>query len=238
MDGQNNTTEYVQYLEEIRRRIFTLAILFILSFVGGFLGASKIISLLVKAFKLDNVTIAATSPFQYVELATSIGIFTALILIAPLGIYHFYAFLKPALTKTERRLFFRFLPLAFILFAVGFLYGVVTIYVAFKMLALLNNSIGVSNIWDINKFFSQIVVTSALLGLIFQFPLILTYLVKINLVDVKFLIGKRRHAIVAIFIFVALLPPTDGISLLMTALPLVAIYELTIFVNRTSFRAA
>lgn len=97
---------------------------------------------------------------------------------------------------------------------------------------MLNASLGLTNIWDVNKFLSQIVVTSALLGLLFQFPLLLTFLIKTNILDRQFLKDNRRWAVLVIFIFVALLPPTDGISLIMTALPLMAIYELTIIINR------
>jgi len=238
MDETQPIAEYAPYLEEIRSRIYSLVLSAILAFVAGFFGAGTVISWMIKAFSIKGVTIASSSPFQYVELATSIGMFTALVVIAPLALYHLYSFLRPALEKGERRLFFSMLPLAVLLFALGFAYGIATIYVAFSALASLNSSIGVANIWDIDKFFSQILVTSALLGILFEFPLVLTYLVRIHVLDAQFLRQNRRWAVVAIFVFVALLPPTDGISLLMTALPLVAIYELTIFVNRTATRTA
>ncbi|HAG27397.1 TPA: hypothetical protein DCG61_01275 [Patescibacteria group bacterium] len=235
-DEQNSIDEYLHYLEEIRRRLYLLALVLVGVFALGFFFAGKIIAFAIQTFQLKNVVIATTSPFQYVELATSVGIFCALIIVTPLAVFHLYKFLKPALTKNERRLFFQLLPLSFFLFTIGFAYGVVTIFVAFSMLASLNTSLGLTNIWDINKFFSQIITTSALLGLLFQFPLLLTYLIRINLLNVDVLREKRRWAILGIFVFVALLPPTDGISLIMTALPLLAIYELTIIINRKKIR--
>lgn len=236
IEEQDSIAEYLQYLEEIRRRLYLLALVLVAVFAFGFFFAGKIISLAISTFQLKNVVIATTSPFQYVEIATSVGIFCALIIVAPLAVYHLYKFLKPALTKNEKKLFFQLLPVSFFLFVVGFAYGVVTIFVAFSMLASLNTSLGLTNIWDINKFFSQIITTSALLGLLFQFPLLLTYLIRINLLNVDVLREKRRWAVLGIFIFVALLPPTDGISLIMTALPLLAIYELTIIINRKKIR--
>lgn len=228
--------QYESYLEELRRRIYFLALILIVVFVLGFLGAGKVISFAVDLFELKDVIIATTSPFQYVELATSVGILLALIVVAPLAVYNIYAFLSPALNNKEKRLFIRSLPVSIILFVIGFTYGVLTIFVAFKMLALLNSSLGLTNIWDVNKFLSQIVVTSALLGLLFQFPLLLTFLIKTNILDRQFLKDNRRWAVLVIFVFVALLPPTDGISLIMTALPLMAIYELTIIINRKRLR--
>lgn len=224
--------EYEVYLDEIRRRIYVLALVVIGVFVIGFFSAGHIIKIAITTFQLKNVVIATTSPFQYVELATNVGLTLAVIAVAPLAVYQLYAFLKPALSPTERWYFFKLLPLCVLLFIVGFFYGAGTILFAFKMLAALNTSLGITNIWDISKFFSQIIVTSALLGLLFEFPLLLTFLIRIKLLKVKFLKKHRRWAILLIFIFVALLPPTDGISLIMTALPLLAIYELTIIINR------
>ncbi len=232
MTEAHQIEQYESYLEELRRRIYFLALVLIGVFIFGFFAAGKVISFAINLFQLKNVVIATTSPFQFVELATSVGILLALLVVAPLAVYNIYAFLSPALNKKEKQLFVRSLPISLILFVIGFAYGVLTIFIAFKMLALLNASLGLTNIWDVNKFLSQIVVTSALLGLLFQFPLLLTFLIKTNILDRQFLKDNRRWAVLVIFIFVALLPPTDGISLIMTALPLMAIYELTIIINR------
>jgi len=59
----------------------------------------------------------------------------------------------------------------------------------------------------------------------------MTYLIKMGVFDIDFLKKKRRIAIFVIFLFTTLLPPTDGLSLLAMALPLVVLYEATIFVN-------
>jgi sec-independent protein translocase protein TatC len=166
------------------------------------------------------------------DLATDIGVFVATILTSPYALYHVYGFLKPAISKSERRLFWFLIPVMVILFFIGFAYGAVTLYIAFRALAALNSTLGISNIWNISQFLAELVVTAALLGLLFEFPIILTFLIRIKLLPVEYVIAKRRHAYVLIFVFVSLLPPTDGVSLIMTALPLIGIYEVTIFINR------
>ena len=229
---QEQILEYAYYLDEMRRRIYGLAVVFLITFIIGFFGAGKIIQFCIQTFNIPNVTISTSSPFQYVDLATNIGIFCAIIITAPLVIYQLYNFLKPAITISEQRLFFYLIPFMILLFGVGFGYGAFTLYIAFKALAVLNTSLGISNLWNISQFIAELVVTSTLLGILFEFPIILTFLIKIRMLKVESLITKRRHAYVAMFVFVALLPPTDGISLIMTALPLLGIYEATIFVNR------
>ena len=75
------------------------------------------------------------------------------------------------------------------------------------------------------------ILTATLLGVIFEFPVIISFLIKINVLNVDFLRAKRRYAIVIIVIFVSLLPPTDAVSLIVMSAPLLVMYELTIIFN-------
>ena len=106
------------------------------------------------------------------------------------------------------------------------------LYFAVNLMAQTNVGLGVANYWDISIFISQMVLTSALLGILFIFPLVITFLIRLGVMTVDFLKSKRRHAIVIIFIIVSLLPPTDGLSLVLMSAPLVLIYEFTILFNR------
>jgi sec-independent protein translocase protein TatC len=80
-------------------------------------------------------------------------------------------------------------------------------------------------------FLSQIISTAILLGILFQFPIVFTFVIRLGVVDVNFLKEKRRFSVLIIFIFTSLLPPTDGLSLIAMALPLILLYELTIYAN-------
>ena len=224
-------TEYGDYLEEIRKRVYKTILLFLIVFTTGFFLTTPFLRLILTFLKIKDVVITTTSPFQIVDLAMSIGIFFAIIVILPVVIYHIYSFLRSSLLPQEKRFFFLLLPIGFLLFIIGFIYGFATLYYALKIIAAINITLGVVNLWDISRFISQMVITSALLGVMFQFPIVITFLIKIKIISVDFLKSKRRHAIVIIFTFVSLLPPTDGLSLVIMSLPLVAIYELTIFFN-------
>lgn len=228
-----NLKEHAVFLDEIRTRIYNLVLIFFVIFVGSFLAAGYIISVPVKLFKIPNVTIATSSPFQYMDLATDIAFACAVCISLPLLIYHLYAFLQPALNHRERRLFFQLLPLTLLLFVLGSAYGVVIMYFAFGALANLNTSLGITNIWDISQSVSQLAVTSLLLGSLFEMPLVLTFLLRAKWLKRQTLSDKRRHIYVGIFAFIALLPPTDGISLLLMALPMIAIYEITLLINKS-----
>ncbi len=228
---KNFIAKYSPYLEDIRRRLYFTAIAFALFFVVGFFFASSILKTLIGFFKINDVVIATTSPFQFADLSINIGLLSAFVVSSPIFVYHVFSFLRPALTRAERRLFFSLIPVTLVLFALGFLYGFFIMYYALIVLAQINVAIGIQNIWDVGMFLSQIVLTSTLLGVLFQFPIVFTFIIRSGFLSVDFLKKKRRIAILCIFIFTALLPPTDGLSLIAMALPLILLYEVTIFVN-------
>lgn len=223
--------QYSAYFGEIRRRVVILIKIFGFSFFCGFLIAGPIIHLFVKYLSIQNVTIVTSSPFQLLDLSMSIGFFFGVVIVTPFLIYQLYAFLRPGLLAFERKMFLSLIPVALLLFFIGFMYGFITLYLAMRMIAQVNITLGVVNLWDIGRFASEIVLTSSLLGVTFEFPIIITFLIKIGLLSVDFLRTKRKHAVVVIFIFVSLLPPTDGLSLVLMATPLVVIYEITVLLN-------
>ena len=231
---QRNLVKYGVYFEDLRRKVLLLTKIFIVVFGLGFLLTSPALKFILKYINIENVRLVTTSPFQLINLAMSVGFFFACIVVIPIFIYYLYSFLKPALMPKERNVFLFSLPLALLLFIIGFSYGVGMLYYGIKLIAKTNVSLGVENYWDISAFISQIVVTSSMLGVIFLFPLILTFLIKVNIFTVSFLRSKRKHAIVGIFILVSLLPPTDGLSLVLMAAPLMLIFELTVLFNRNS----
>jgi len=230
---KKNISKYGVYLEELRSRLFNLTKIFVIVFATGFFTAPMAIKFMMSYLKtIKGVTIVTTSPFQLIELSMSIGFFTACIITIPIFIYHLYSFLKPGLLKKEKKLFLLSLPLGLGLFLIGFLYSCGMLYFAIDLMAQVNVGLGVANYWDIGVFISQMVLTSALLGILFIFPLVITFLIKLNVIGVGFLRAKRKHAVVIVFIIVSLLPPTDGLSLILMSAPLVLIYEFTILFNR------
>ncbi len=228
---KNFIHKFTPYLEDIRKRLYFTAVFFAAFFVIGFLATSRILRALVSIFDIQDVAIATTSPFQFADLSIDIGLFSAFLVSLPIFIYNIFAFLRPALSKKERGIFFLMIPLSIFLFALGFMYGFLILYYALMILAQVNVRIGIQNIWDIGMFLTQIVLTSALLGVLFQFPLVMTGLIRAGFLDVSFLKKKRRVAVFIIFIFTTLLPPTDGLSLMAMALPLILLYEIAILVN-------
>ncbi len=229
---QQSLAKYAVYFEELRKKLFLLTKIFVIVFAIGFFATSSVVKFMMNHLDMGDVTIVTTSPFQLIDLAMSVGFFSACIVTVPIFIFNLYSFLKSGLLIKERKIFFLSLPISILLFIMGFLYGCGMLYYAIKLVARVNVSLGVVNYWDISLFISQIVMTSSILGLLFVFPLVMTFLIKLGITTVDFLKSKRRHAMVIILIIVSLLPPTDGLSLIIMSVPLVLLFEVTVLFNR------
>lgn len=224
-------SEYYYYLDDIWKIIHNLVIVFIAFFLVGFFASGTIFKLIIKAFNLQSATIVATSPFQFLDLAMTTGIYLGFAVCLPVFFYQMYKFMRGGLNHSEKNLFFVLVPIGLMLFIGGFLYGIVVLYFSLDSIASINLTLGIQNFWDISNFLSQVILTSTLLGIIFQFPIILTFLLKKRMFNVNFLKEKRRHAVVILLIITSLLPPTDGLSLVVMVLPLIIIYEAMILIN-------
>lgn len=230
-DFKKNVAKYLPYLEDLRRRLYRGAVVFVLVFLGSFLSSAVILKNILRFFQNDDVVIAASSPLQFTEVAMDIGFFVAIMVSVPYIIYSFYAFASPALTRSERMSIYKSIPICVGLFIVGFIYGFFILYYALGVLAALNASLGIANFWNVSQFLSQMLLTSVLLGMIFELPLLLTLLIKMGILSVQTLKNSRRVAYFIASSLAAILPPTDGVSLLAMALPLVLLYEGTILLN-------
>lgn len=218
-------------MEDLRDRLYRGVILFVVFFAVGFLSAGIILKKILKLVYIDQVVIATSSPFQFTDIAMDVGFFLGIMVSAPYIIYSFYVFILPALTRSEKIKLFKSIPLSVGLFIVGFFYGFFILYYALGLLASINTSLGIANFWNIGQFLSQILITSALLGLVFQFPLLLSLLIKLGITTTQTLKKNRRVAYFLTICLSALLPPTDGVSLIAMTLPLVLLYEGTILLN-------
>ena len=76
---------------------------------------------------------------------------------------------------------------------------------------------------------SQVLTTALLLGIIFELPVILFIAVKKGLIKLESIINKHIYIVAGVIIVATLLPPTDFISLVLISLPLVILFELTVF---------
>lgn len=233
----DKTATYLPLILEIRRRLLFLTSLFLAASLLGFIFYEKIIRLILSVFQFSGVNIVFTSPFQYINLAINSSLLLGLTVIFPIITLQVLAFLKPALHPKEYRAVMVLLPISLVLFLAGFSYGVLIMKYTIELFYQQSQNLGVGNLLDISNFFSQTLITAILLGVAFLFPLVLTFLMRFQVIDHPFLTKQRPIVYLVSLVFVVFLPPNDLFTDALLVLPLAFLFELTLILNRVIFRS-
>lgn len=228
--------KYLPFILEIRKRALFLVIFFFIFSAIGFIYYEKLISYTLTLFAFEGVNIVFTSPFQFLSLAVNTGLLLGLIVVLPLLIFQILSFLKPALSKKEFKTISFLIPLSLILFGMGFLFGVAIMRYVVVIFYEKTVTLDIGNFLDITQLISQILATAILMGVAFQFPIFITLLIRLGAVKYEFFVKKRVFAYAISLVFATLLPPTDILSLLFLTLPLIILYEITLFANGHLFK--
>lgn len=224
--------KYAPFLQEVRKRLLSTLAVFAFATIFGFAFYEKIIKFLINFLSLSGINIVFTSPFQFINLAISCGLVTGLLASFPLLISQVLSFLKPALSQKEYKTVVRFLPFSLFLFLIGFSFGALIMKWQIQIFLERSVSLGIGNILDISRLLSAILLTSALLGVGFQFPIVLILLMRLGIIKPFFLYKIRKWVYLGSFIFTLLLPPDSILADILLSLPLIILFEFTLILNR------
>jgi len=224
-------TKYSHFLIEVRKKLIFTGFVFLIAIFTGFVFYEKIIASLVKLLSLNGVNIVFTSPFQFINLAISSGVAVGLIVIFPILVVQILSFLKPALKRKEFKMVTKFLPFSLTLFLIGFIFGALVMKWQIEIFLTRASALGIGNVLDISRLLSTIILTSALMGVGFQFPMILLLLMHLRIVTRKQLSKKRLWIYLGSFIFAILLPADSILTDIFLSLPLIFLFELTLLIG-------
>tara|TARA_B100000003_G_C10906844_1_gene361549 strand:+ start:540 stop:1310 length:771 start_codon:yes stop_codon:yes gene_type:complete len=238
-DDQDNN--FISHLAELRKRLIHSFIFLILFFVGCYIYAENLYGFLVEPFatavKNDdtNRRLIFTALQETFLTYLKVSFFAAFFVTCPFILIQIWKFIAPGLYKHEKKAILPYLVLTPILFFLG---GMLVYYLimplAIKFFLSFESS-GISTNLPIqleakvNEYLSLVMKLIFAFGISFQLPVVLSLLARIGLVDSNFLKTRRKYVIVIIFAAAALLTPPDPITQIGLAIPLLILYELSIF---------
>ncbi len=185
---------------------------------------------------LAAVQLIATAPLEQLFTKMKIAGFGAIVLAFPILAYQLYAFVAPGLYRNEKGAFLPFLLATPVMFCLGgaLVYFVMLPFVMLFSLSQQISSEGITVLLTTKISDYLNLVTSLILafGLCFQLPVVTTLLGMAGILSSKIMAEGRRYAIVAVVVLAAIVTPPDPISQLMLAVPLVLLYEVSIWCVR------
>ena len=252
---QPETTEKTQtlleHLDDLRIRIIWALVGLAIGTVIGVVFTRPLLSLLTRPFceylVLPGTTEPAGAqcavrlitlrPTEALETYFKIALTAGAILAMPFILYQLWLFITPGLAKQERRYVYVFLPSATLLFVTGVAFAwFVLLPPAFYFLVnFLSDSI--NNQWQLAPYISFTTSFMFWIGVSFEMPLIIYILARVGVVSANVLREQWRVALVGIAVLAAVITPSvDPITMLLTMVPLVILYILSIFLARLGQR--
>jgi sec-independent protein translocase protein TatC len=227
------------HLRELRQRIVKVLIAVLIFFILCYWQSNYIYAFVTAPLApllSDNVSLAMLKLTEGFVTELKMCFLAGLFITMPFTLFQFWRFVAPGLYKQERRYLVAFVFSASLLFLAGaaFVY-----YIVFPLGMRFLTSYA-SGEWNITaplsvEFYLGFVLKLMLaFGLVFELPVVIYFLSKVGLVTTEMLKKYRRFAIVGIFILAAALTPPDVISQIAMALPLILLYEVSIFITKIS----
>ena len=165
------------------------------------------------------------------------AIYAGFIMAFPYILYQLWRFISPGLKKKERKNSRGFIIIASFLFFIGVLFGYYVITpLSLNFLANYNISQNITNEFDLDSYIAIVRSSSLAAGLVFELPIIIYFLTKIGLVTPQILKKYRKFALVIVLIISAIITPPDIASQVIVALPILVLYQVSIFISRIVVR--
>ena len=223
----------IKHLEELRKRIIrSLIAIGVGSCICYFFIDEIMHYLTIPAGKLYYMQ-PAEAFFTYLKVA----VFGGFLLAIPVVFYHFWRFLLPALTGKERSALGVVLPSSVLLFFAGIVFSFLFVLPAGVKFFIGFGTEELQPLFSIDKYLDFVIAFVLPFGVIFELPLIIVILAKLGFVTSAFLKKKRRIVIFLTFVIGAVISPTpDVFSQSMIAVPMILLYEISLFIVRYVLR--
>ena len=224
------------HLSELRKRLIRGLIAVAIASVLAFAFYQQIFDILIGPAP-PNLNLQAIEMTEMLGTIMRVCLVSGFILAMPYLTYELIMFVSPALTRREKRYVYLILPWIALMFAIGVIFSY---FILIPRMTEFLVTFG-GNIASIEpRIGSYINVVTRLLltvGLVFELPVLTTFLARIGVLKPKWLADKRKIAIILAFILAAMITPTiDPINQTLVALPLVILYEMSIWLARLVYR--
>lgn len=228
--SQDDQLTLVDHLDELRTRLFILLAAFSVTLGVCFWQNHTVLEVVNRPLPEGKLPTTFAVPEAFMSTLT-VSAYAALIIISPLIVYQLYAFIVPALSNDERRVATPLLLLTPLLFVIGCAFGYFLVLPAAVGFLLNFNADQFDILVRAGDYYSFFGMTVMAMGILFELPLGVLIAARIGLITSDQLRANRRYAVLVIAIIAMLLPGVDPVSMLIEMVPLLILFELSIWLT-------
>lgn len=221
------------HLEELRGTLVRIVCVATVATVAAFCFKDELFAVVMAPGKMHDLGVQLISTQLTGQFAAhiAVSVYAGLIVSSPYIIYMLFHFISPGLYDSERRVATKVVTAGSLLFAAGVVLNYFLIFpLTYRFLANYQVSEDVVNTITITSYIDTLATMSLMMGAVFEMPAVCWLLGKIGLLKARMMRRYRKHAVVAMLIVAAVITPTsDVFTLLIVALPMIILYELSVF---------
>ncbi|MBW2545425.1 MAG: twin-arginine translocase subunit TatC [Deltaproteobacteria bacterium] len=237
MTDQTNEADkkmpFTLHLEELKTRLTRMLIAIGVGFVICYFFKEKLFKVLTLpliAVLPDNSSMIFTGLPEAFFTYLKVSFFASIFLVSPYILYQIWNFVSPGLYKSEKKHVAPFVVFSTIFFLGGSLFAYYIVFpFGFKFFVGFGDDV-IRPMLSLREYLSFSMKLLIAFGVIFELPIFMFFLAKIGVVNSKTLRKKRKYAILLVFVVAALFTPPDVVTQGLMALPLMILYEISIWV--------
>lgn len=222
----------LEHLGELRKRLIYIMIVLAVGLVLGLTVAKPAYNYLMSQEPANTLTLHTFSLWDGIGMYMKIALVIALLITLPYMTYQLWAFVKPALKPIEQRSTLKYVPFALIMFLIGLSFSYFVVFpLAFDFTRTIAGHFNLEETYGIVQYFTFMFSILIPISLLFELPLMIMFLTAIRIVNPMRLRKMRRLAYFIMAAIGVLVTPPDFISDVLVIIPLIVLYEISLFLS-------
>ncbi|MFC1943036.1 twin-arginine translocase subunit TatC [Chloroflexota bacterium] len=220
------------HLAELRKRLIRSVIAVVITSTLSFIFAGQIFDILISPAPQD-INLVYIEMTEMISTYMRVCMVSGIMLAMPYLTYQLILFVSPALTRREKRYVYLILPWMTLMFAAG------VVFAYFILIPRLTEFLltwpgGIATPQPrIGNYISIVTRLLLMVGLVFEMPVLTTFLARLGIIKAKWLADQRKAAIILAFVLAAFITPTiDPVNQSLVAAPLIVLYEMSIWLAK------
>ncbi|MBJ6360207.1 twin-arginine translocase subunit TatC [Paenibacillus sp. GCM10012307] len=227
----------LEHIGELRKRLIAVLFVFVIGLVIGVVVAKPAYDFLMSREPLNGLPLHTFSLWDGIGIYMKFAMVIALVLTLPFTFFQIWAFVKPGLGGQEQKATLKYIPFTVIMFVIGLAFSYFVVFpMAYYFTTEVARQLNLIETYGVIQYLTFMFNIIIPISLLFELPIVIMFLTKLRILNPLLLKKKRRIAYFVMVLTGTLITPPDVISDIMVAVPLIILYEFSVFLSSRVYR--